>query len=169
MKMEAISPMVALSPRLPSPVPHTRPTVLCRRWYGMPPKPLDGRSNVKVATVILRSLMGLLFLFASVTYFGKLITPPPPTGAMKVFSEGLEASVYLLPTVKVIELICGVAFLSGRFVALAAVLIAPIIVNIVLIQGFLDPKGLPVALFLVVANGMVAYANWDRYQALFKA
>ena len=123
---------------------------------------------MKIATIIIRSLMGLLFLFASITYFGKLITPPPPVGAMKVFSDGLEASIYLLPTVKVIELLCGLAFLSGRFVALATVLIAPIIVNIVLIHGFLDPKGLPVALFLVFANAFVAYANRDRYLPLLR-
>lgn len=124
---------------------------------------------MKIATIILRSLMGLLFLFASITYFFKLITPPPPVGAMKTFSDGLGASVYLLPTVKAIELVCGLCFLSGRFVALAAVLIAPIIVNIVLVHTFLDPKGLPIALFLVFANAFVAYAHRDSYRSLFKA
>lgn len=124
---------------------------------------------MKIATIIVRSLMGLLFLFASITYFFKLITPPPPVGAMKIFSDGLEASIYLLPTVKAIELLCGLAFLSGRFVTLATVLIAPIIVNIVLIHAILDPKGLPVAFFLVFANAFVAYANRDRYKLLFEA
>jgi uncharacterized membrane protein YphA (DoxX/SURF4 family) len=112
--------------------------------------------------------MGLLFLFASVTFFFKLITPPPPTGAMQLFSDGLAASVYLLPTVKVIELLCAIAFLSGRFVPLATVLIAPIIVNITLTHAFLDPKGLPVAAFLVFANCFVAYANRDSYKPLLK-
>lgn len=124
---------------------------------------------MKLATIIVRSLLGLLFLFASITFFFRLITPPPPVGAMKLFSEGLASSIYLLPTVKVVELLCGVAFLSGRFVALATVLIAPIIVNIVLIHAFLDPKGLPVALFLVLANAFLAYAHRDQYRPLFKA
>lgn len=123
---------------------------------------------MKAATIILRSLMGLLFLFASVTFFFKLITPPPPTGAMKLFSDGMAASIYLLPTVKAIELLCGIAFLTGRFVPLATVLIAPIIVNIVLLHAFLDPKGLPVALFLVIANSFVAYANRDSYKPLLR-
>jgi len=124
---------------------------------------------MRIATVIIRSLMGLLFLFASITYFGKLITPPPPVGAMKVFSDGIEASIYLMPTVKAIELLCGLAFLSGRFVALATILIAPIIVNIVLLHGFLDPRGLPAALFLVFANAFVAYGIRDRYRPLFRS
>ena len=125
--------------------------------------------GLKVAMIIARTLMGLLFLFASITYFFKLITPPPLTGAMKVFNDGLLASVYLLPTVKVIELLCGLAFVSGRFVPLASVLIAPIIVNIVLVHAFLGPEGLPVALFLVLANGLVAYYHRDRYKPLFQA
>jgi len=124
---------------------------------------------MRIAVIIVRSLMGLLFLFASITFLFKLITPPPPTGAMKTFSDGLEASVYLLPTAKVIELVCGLAFLSGRFVPLATVLIAPIIVNILGVHLFLGREGLPVALFLVLANAFLAYYHRDSYKPLFKA
>ncbi len=87
---------------------------------------------------------------------------------MKLFSDGMAASIYLLPTVKAIELLCGVAFLTGRFVPLATVLIAPIIVNITLLHAFLDPKGLPVALFLVLASSFVAYANRESYKPLLR-
>ncbi|MBI4913811.1 MAG: DoxX family protein [Acidobacteria bacterium] len=123
---------------------------------------------MKIAAVIVRSLMGLLFLFASITFFFKLITPPPPMGAMKVFTEGLAASRYLLPTSKLIELVCGLAFLTGRFVPLATVLIAPIIVNIALIHAFMDPQGLPVAIALVLANGFLAYHHRESFRPLLK-
>ncbi|HJV49784.1 MAG TPA: DoxX family membrane protein [Geothrix sp.] len=123
---------------------------------------------MKWVVIVVRSLMGLLFLFASITFLFKLITPPPPTGAMKTFSDGLMASRYLMPTVKVIELACGLAFLSGRFVPLATVLIAPIIVNIVLVHAFLAPEGLPLAIFLVLANGFLAYHHRESYKPLFK-
>ena len=123
---------------------------------------------MKIALIIVRSLMGLLFLFASIIFLFKLITPPEPTGAMKIFSAGLEASVYLMPTVKIIELICGIAFLSGRFVPLATVLISPIIVNIFLVHAFLGPEGLPVAIFLVLANSFVAYNYRESYKQLLK-
>jgi uncharacterized membrane protein YphA (DoxX/SURF4 family) len=112
--------------------------------------------------------MGLLFLFASITYFFKLITPPPSTGAMKVFDDGLEAARYLMPTVKVIELICGLAFVTGRFVPLATVLIAPIIVNIFCIHLFLAPEGLLIAVFLVLANAFLAYYHREVYRPLLK-
>jgi len=124
---------------------------------------------MKIAAIIVRTLMGLLFLFASITYFFKLITPPPAEGAMKIFGDGLEASVYIMPTVKVIELICGLAFVSGRFVPLASILIAPIIVNIFLVHTFLDLQGLPVAAFLVLANIFIAYVHRGSYKPLFQA
>ncbi len=123
---------------------------------------------MKIATVLMRTLMGLLFLFASITYLFHLITPPPPTGAMKVFSDGLDASVYLMPTVKIIELLCGIAFVLGRFVPLATVLISPVIVNIVLVHSFLAPEGLPLAAFLVFANAFVAYGHRDAFKPLLR-
>lgn len=123
---------------------------------------------MKIAAVIARVLMGLLFLFSSIAYFFELITPPPLTGAMKTFNDGLETSVYLLPTAKSVELLCGTAFVVGRFVPLATVLISPIIVNIVLIHVFLAPDGLPVALFLVLANSLVAFRFREAYRPFLK-
>jgi putative oxidoreductase len=124
---------------------------------------------VKIATTVVRVLMGLLFLFASITYFFELITPPPSTGAMKTFSDGLDASVYLMPVVKAVELLCGIAFVVGRFVPLATVLIAPIIVNIVLVHAFMAPEGLPIALFVAFANAFVAWQHRESYKPLLKA
>lgn len=123
---------------------------------------------MRKAAIVLRTLMGLLFLFASVTYLFNLITPPPMTGPMKVFTDGLEASRYMMPTVKVIELLCGLAFVSGYFVPLATVVIAPIIVNIVCVHAFLAPEGIGPALFLVVADLFLAYYHRDAYQPLLK-
>ena len=126
--------------------------------------------GLKITMIVFRTLMGLLFLFASITYLFKLITPPPlPDGPMKTFNEGIMASRYLMPTVKVLELSCGLAFVTGRFVPLASVLIAPIIVNIVLVHAFMGPEGLPFGIFLVVANGIVAWYHRDRYAPLFRS
>ena len=123
---------------------------------------------MKIALIIIRSLMGLLFLFSSITFLFKLFPPPELTGAMKTFNSGLEVSVYLIPLAKFIELVCGIAFLSGKFVPLATVLISPIIVNILFIHIFLGPQGLPVAIFLMLANLFVAYNYRENYKPLLK-
>src|SRR4051812_2425173 len=121
---------------------------------------------MKIAAIVVRTLMGLMFLFASITYLFKLITPPPSVGAMKIFSDGLEASIYLMPTVKVIELLCGIAFVTGKFNPLAVVVIFPIIVNIVCVHAFLAPEGLPIAIPLAAADLFLAYYHRESYRSL---
>ena len=123
---------------------------------------------MKKAATVARILMGLLLLFASATYLFHLITPPETTGAMKIFNDGMKASIYLMPLVKTVELLCAIAFLSGRFVPLASVLIMPNIVNIFFVHLFLGPEGLPVAIFLIAANLFVAYDYREVYKPLLK-
>lgn len=122
---------------------------------------------MKIASIIVRILMGLMFAFASIAYFLKLFDTPEITGNMKIFNDGLAASVYLMPTVKTIELLCAIAFLSGRFVSLATVVIFPIVVNILLVHVFLDPSGLPIAVLLLAGNLFLAYYHRNNYKGLW--
>jgi uncharacterized membrane protein YphA (DoxX/SURF4 family) len=124
---------------------------------------------MKISVIIVRVLVGLLFLLASVTYFLNLVPPPEVTGDIKEFNEGLAASRYLMPLVKTIEFLCALAFLSGRFVPLAVVLIAPIAVNILLVHLFLMPEGLPVAIFLFAGILFLAFAHFDKYRPILAA
>jgi hypothetical protein len=113
--------------------------------------------------------MGLLFLFASIVVLFNLVTPPPMTGVPKTFNDGLNSVGYFIPVLKVTELLCGLAFVSGYFVPLATVVIAPIIINIFLYHMIIDQSGLPVAIFLVLANAFVAYYYRNAYAGLLKA
>jgi putative oxidoreductase len=123
---------------------------------------------MKVAAIIVRILMGLMFLFASIVYLFKLFTPPPMEGAVKAFNEGILAAIYLMPTVKVIELLCGLSFVTGKFVRLAVVLIFPIIVNIVGFHAFLEPSGLPIAIPLLLGDLFLAYTYRESYKPLLQ-
>lgn len=124
---------------------------------------------MKIAVIIVRTLIGLLFLFASVTYFLNLVPQPEMTGNAKIFNEGLAASGYIMPLVKALELLCGLAFVTGRFVALAVVVIFPIAVNILLVHVFVIPEGLPVAIPLFLGVLFLAYAYRKNYEPLFWA
>jgi len=112
---------------------------------------------MKIAMIIVRSLMGLLFVFGSIVYFFSLFTPPPMEGNIKTFNEGLAASGYFFTELKTTELVCGTLLLIGRFVPLALVILAPVIINILLVHIFLDRTGLPVAIFLVLSEIFLAY------------
>ena len=124
---------------------------------------------MKYAVIIVRVLVGLLFVVSSVMYFLNVAPPPEGlTGDTKTFFDGLAASHYILPVAKVFELLCGLAFLSGRFVALAVVLIFPIALNILLINALHLPSGLVIAIPLFIGILFLAYAYRDKYSRLFE-
>jgi putative oxidoreductase len=126
---------------------------------------------MNIAMIIVRTLMGLLFLFASITALFNLIPVPPMTGIPKTFNEGLASVGYFFPLLKITELLCGLAFVAGRFVPLATVVIAPVIVNIFLYHILVDRNmpGPAIAIFLVLANSFVAYYYRRHYAPLLSA
>lgn len=126
---------------------------------------------MKIAMIIVRTLMGLLFIFASVVVLFNLVQPPAefPSEVARKFNEGMFAPAYFIKLLKITELVCGIAFVVGRFVPLATVVIAPIIINIFMYHAFVDTSGLPVAIFLVAANIFVAYYYRKSYAGLLAA
>jgi putative oxidoreductase len=95
---------------------------------------------MKVTTIVIRILLGVLLLFSSIAYFLNLFPQPELTGEMKIFNDGVNASTYLMPLVKAIELICGLAFIANRFIPLAAILIFPISLNILGVHIFFSSR-----------------------------
>ena len=125
---------------------------------------------MKIAVIIVRTLVGLLFVLSAVTYFLNVAPPPEGlTGDTKTFFDGLAASHYILPVAKVFELLCGLMFVSGRFVALAVVLIFPIALNILLINALHLPSGLVIAIPLFLAILFLAYTQREKYLPLLEA
>jgi putative oxidoreductase len=122
---------------------------------------------MKIATIIIRILIGLLLLFASVSFFLKLVPEPVTTGDFKAFQVGLVASVYLMPLAKTVELLCGLAYISGKFVTLANLVILPVSLNILLINYFLSPETLPIAIFIFLGNLFLIYRYWNNYKSVF--
>lgn len=124
---------------------------------------------MKIAIIIIRTLIGLLFLITSIGFFLKLMPERELTGNFKAFQLGLVASSYLIPLAKSIELLCGLSFISGRYVTLANLLILPVTVNILFINFFLSPAGVPIALFVFFGNLFLIYSHWKNYKGLFIA
>lgn len=122
---------------------------------------------MKVTTIVIRFLLGALLLFSSIAYFLNLFPQPELTGGMKTFNNGINASTYLMPIIKAIELICGLAFVLNRYVPLTSIIIFPISINILGVHVFLAPEGLPVAIFILAANLFLAFQSREHYKALF--
>ena len=122
---------------------------------------------MKIATIIIRVLIGFFLLFASISYFLHLTPEPVTTGDFKAFQVGIVASTYLMPLAKAVELLCGMFYVAGKFVSLANIVILPITLNILLINYFMAPATLPIAIVLFLANIFLIYRYWDNYKTVF--
>lgn len=110
---------------------------------------------MKKGTLIARILLGLIFLGSGVAYF--FTTPPPMEGPIADFFKGMMATGYFFYLLKGCEALCGLLLLSGYFVPLALVVLAPIIANIFLVHAFMMPQGLPMAIFVGVLEVYLAF------------
>ena len=124
---------------------------------------------MKIAAIIIRTMLGILFLYTSVSYFFHLTPEPATTGEFKAFQLGLLASMYLLPLAKAVELLCGLSFITGKYMTLANIMIFPVTLNILLINYFLTPENLPIAIFVFLGNIFLIFTHWENYKGLFKA
>jgi hypothetical protein len=124
---------------------------------------------MKITTTIIRTIIGLFLLFVSIGFFLKLFPEPVTTGDFKAFQLGLVASSYLMPLAKGVELLCGLAFVTGKYVALANIVVLPVTLNILLINYFMSPTNLPIAILLFSGNIFLIYRYWNHYKGLFEA
>ena len=123
--------------------------------------------TMKLATTILRILIGLFLLFASISFFLKLAPETEATGNFKAFNAGLVASVYLIPLAKALELLCGLSYVTGKYVTLANIVILPVTINILLINYFMSPETLPIAALLFLGNLFLIWRYWHNYKSVF--
>jgi uncharacterized membrane protein YphA (DoxX/SURF4 family) len=123
---------------------------------------------MKIATIIARTLLGLIFVvFGLNAFFHFIPMPPPPAGVAGDFMKALFVSHYLY-AVKCFEISGGLILLSGRFTALGLTLVGPVIVNILFYHTFLDPSGLPLAFILVVLALFLLWRNRSAFAGLLK-
>lgn len=108
---------------------------------------------MKHLPLVARVLLGFIFVF-----FGVIGALAPDTDMGErgdAFIGALKDTGYLWPLVKVTEVTSGLLLITGFFVPLALVLLAPVALNILLFHLFLSPSpgGLSVAV-LVLALGV---------------
>src|SRR5215203_6428360 len=96
---------------------------------------------MRFAPHVARVLMGALFTFAgSNGLFHYMPDPDPKTmspAVLKLMGAFMESG-YMFPMIAGTQLLVGLLLLVNRFVPLAVVLLAPVVVNIVLLHAFLD-------------------------------
>jgi putative oxidoreductase len=119
---------------------------------------------MKIASIIARYLLGLIFLVFGLNGFLHFIPMPPPKGlAAQQFGGAIFTSHYWV-VVFGLQVLGGVLLLVNRYVVLALVLLGPVIVNIFFFHALMAPEGLPLAVVVVVLWSILA-VRYKQYLA----
>jgi putative oxidoreductase len=121
---------------------------------------------MKIASLIARSLLGLIFLVFGLNGFLHFIPMPPPTGIAGQFFGSIFASHYWI-VIFGVQIIGGLLLLLNRFVPFALVILGPVIVNIFFFHALMAPAGLPLALVVVMLWAIVATRSKQHLAGIF--
>ena len=122
---------------------------------------------MRIAVVIARTLMALVFIIFGLNGLHPFMPNPPPTPAAGQFFGALFATGYMPKLIFGTQVIGGVLLLLGVAVPFALVILAPIIVNIVAFHLYLAPALLPMALVVAVFELFLAWYYRAAFAPLF--
>lgn len=122
--------------------------------------------NSKI-TQIVRLLLGLVFVVFGLNGFFHYLPMPPPPDAAVPFMTGLFKAGYFFPVLMGAQTVIGLMLLTGTWVPLALVALAPISLEIVLYHVFLAPAGGIIAAPVVLMHIFLGWAYFDHFRPLF--
>ncbi len=121
---------------------------------------------MKIAVLIARILLGLVFVVFGLNGFFHFMIGPLPSGLAGQFLGALMQSHFVL-VVSAVELAGGALLLANRYVPLALVLLGPVIVNIFFYHLLMDRSGLIIAIVVIILWGLVALRHRQYFSGLF--
>ncbi|HVS87811.1 MAG TPA: hypothetical protein VHF01_06280 [Candidatus Acidoferrum sp.] len=122
---------------------------------------------MKIAALIARFLLGLVFLVFGLNGFLHFIPMMPlPPGPAGQFLGALFASHFVL-VVSALQVAGAVLLLVNRYVPLALVLLGPVVVNILFFHLLMDPRGLPLAILVVILWGILVLRHRQYFSGIF--
>ena len=121
---------------------------------------------MKIAALIARILLGLMFLVFGLNKFFNFIPQPPMTGLAGEFVGAIYLS-HELRFIAALEVIAALLLLSNFYVPLGLTLLGPIVVNIFLFHAFMEPSGLPIACLTVILWLIVYQSVRSAFAGIF--
>jgi putative oxidoreductase len=117
---------------------------------------------MKIAEIIARVLLGLVFAVFGSNAFLHFIPAPPMTGPSGDFIHAMMTTGYV-KVVGFCQVTGGLILLIGRFIPLGLTLLGPVIVNILCFHIFLNHEGWPMA---AIVAALALFLLW-RHRASF--
>ena len=123
---------------------------------------------MKIVTIVVRILLGLIFVFfGSNAFLHFLPMPPLPQGVTGEYLHAFFASGYVY-VIGGFQVIGGLLLLIGRFVPLGLTILGAIIVNIWAFHLLMAPEGLPPAVVVTVLELFLVWSYRDRFAGILR-
>jgi len=124
---------------------------------------------MKIATLIARLLLGLIFVvFGSNAFLHFIPMPPIPQNLAGDFVKVFFASGYVY-VIGGLQVFGGLLLLIGRFVPLGLTILGAIIVNILLFHILMAPEGFPPAIVVTVLELFLLWRYRQSFAGLMRA
>jgi uncharacterized membrane protein YphA (DoxX/SURF4 family) len=124
--------------------------------------------RMKIATIIARVLLGLIFLiFGSNAFLHFLPMPPLPQGVAGEYLHAFFASGYVY-VIGGFQVIGGLLLLIGRFVPLGLTILGAVIVNIWAFHLLMAPEGLPPAIVVTILELFLLWRYRDAFAGILR-
>jgi putative oxidoreductase len=121
---------------------------------------------MKRAGVVLRVLLGVIFLVFGSNGFLQFLPMPPLPQKAGAFFGALTATGYMIPLIMSTEVVAAALLIAGVWVPFALVMLAPVIVNIILFHVFLAPSGIPLAIVVAALEFALVLVHRQAFAPL---
>jgi putative oxidoreductase len=123
---------------------------------------------MKIAIIIARVLLGLIFVvFGSNAFLHFLPMPPLPQGVAGEYLHAFFASGYVY-VIGGFQVIGGLLLLIGRFVPLGLTILGAVIVNIWAFHLLMAPEGLPPAIVVTILELFLLWRHRDAFAGILQ-
>lgn len=123
---------------------------------------------MKIATLIVRILLGLAFVvFGANAFLNFIPAPPPPVGLAGDYIKVFVTSGYVY-VIGGVQLLSGLLLLIGRFVPLALTVLAGMIFNILVFHILMEPAGLGPGIIVALLWAFLFWQHRDRFAGILR-
>lgn len=118
---------------------------------------------------IVSLLFGLMMINGGLNKFLHYMPlPEMPQAATDLMATFIESG-WIMPLIAVVEIIAGVLIIIPKTRALAAIMIFPVVIGIVLIHIFQDPANMILGFVLLLINLWIIFENKEKYMPMINA
>lgn len=120
---------------------------------------------MKYLPIIVRYLLGIIFLFNGINMFAQFMPLPNPQqpDLAQRFLNILHEGGYFYPILGATKILTALALFSNRYLPLMLVVMFPVTLNGVLFHLKMDPMMAPVVLVVMAMQCWLMYRNRNKY------